>query len=657
MVADQLNSVSVGRSSTVFGLVGPWGSGKTSVLNMVRQSLSADWNIADFSPWAAPDSKGLAFEFLASLASAIRPSDQKARAWKKSIASYAQLGTPFLDLVPVVGLFASRSVDRALGMVAGGKPWKAEFDAVSKLTKDLGKRVLIIADDIDRLDSEELLGFLKVVRLLGRFPNVHYLIAYDQGTIEDLLNSQQVHGQRASFMEKIVQYPFELPAMAAVDRRRMAREALESVLLSKRITLSDDDQARASELIGILGPAMTTPRSHARFGEQLLAYSSTVNFREVDFLDFAALTYIRVVEHALFDSIPGWEQELRTSTRTADVFEAQKIKEAEWIDRVGKGAVADLKAAMKILSFLFPSITYEGLTYHADHVRGLNEEKYFERYFVLGIASNDVEDELVEQALVDLADGEDGSEAVQGLASKLDAASPDLAALAYEKSLEFRRSSTSTARELVEFLFARLQKRRGEEASFGSPAAVLWRWVAHEIGLGLVGGVLQPARVEEALGEDGTMQFLLQHNRDRSVSKEERAKILGMFVPPFERRVKDDPAGLLKEQKLRISLALLAKVNGTASINGVLDRALRATPGLFAEVVEAFVWVQEWVGAGGVSPELTFDEELYTASVSAELRRELVVTLPTADLEHVDDEDLSPENRERFAMAAARRVG
>ena len=50
-------------ASVVFGLTGPWGSGKTSALSMItdaiRSSESSAWSVVEFTPWAADSGHGL----------------------------------------------------------------------------------------------------------------------------------------------------------------------------------------------------------------------------------------------------------------------------------------------------------------------------------------------------------------------------------------------------------------------------------------------------------------------------------------------------------------------------------------------------------------------------------------------------------------------
>lgn len=76
-----VNSVASQTPSAVLGLIGPWGSGKTSVLNLVRSGLGDDetWSVVDFNPWMVSDVDGLTREFLATVEAAL-PAQSSTRA-------------------------------------------------------------------------------------------------------------------------------------------------------------------------------------------------------------------------------------------------------------------------------------------------------------------------------------------------------------------------------------------------------------------------------------------------------------------------------------------------------------------------------------------------------------------------------------------------
>ncbi len=63
------------ESSTVMALIGPWGSGKSSLLELVTQALelrhSEEWKVVNFNPWEASSLDGLMVSFFEAISSAI----------------------------------------------------------------------------------------------------------------------------------------------------------------------------------------------------------------------------------------------------------------------------------------------------------------------------------------------------------------------------------------------------------------------------------------------------------------------------------------------------------------------------------------------------------------------------------------------------------
>ena len=56
-LAARIDQTPLEHNSTVFGLVGAWGTGKTTLLSEIRTHLqAADWQIVDFSPWSGKSS-------------------------------------------------------------------------------------------------------------------------------------------------------------------------------------------------------------------------------------------------------------------------------------------------------------------------------------------------------------------------------------------------------------------------------------------------------------------------------------------------------------------------------------------------------------------------------------------------------------------------
>jgi len=106
-VVDILNDVRKHNESTVLALIGDWGSGKTSLIEMLQRSMSeTEWLITSFNPCLYPDAAGLSRGFFAELMNAL-PQDSQSGVVRKKIAEFARTVSPFGNLLSLVGLNAS----------------------------------------------------------------------------------------------------------------------------------------------------------------------------------------------------------------------------------------------------------------------------------------------------------------------------------------------------------------------------------------------------------------------------------------------------------------------------------------------------------------------------------------------------------------------
>ena len=142
--------------STVFGLVGPWGDGKTSLINLVEKGLPESWAVVRFTPWAASSVPDLLAEFFSTIASAL-PSEGKGAKARETLFICAQVAVPaLLKLLPGIGNTAADLATAAGDRLGREKPWAVRFEQASQQLRELQILVLVVADDIDRLDAGEL---------------------------------------------------------------------------------------------------------------------------------------------------------------------------------------------------------------------------------------------------------------------------------------------------------------------------------------------------------------------------------------------------------------------------------------------------------------------------------------------------------------------
>jgi len=642
------------NSSTVFGLVGPWGSGKSSVIARIRAGLDEDWVVTEFAPWSTGDSAAMALEFVNTLGDLLgaKPDGEL----KRTLAGYASVAAPLLSGIPFIGGGASEGASQFLEAISARPPWHKQFASISEKIKGLDKRVLIIVDDVDRLGADELLTLLRLVRMLGRFTGVHYLIAYDQDTIEDLLLESGAVGRSSSFMEKIVQYPFEVPPISRAASLRLANENLRDLLTATKVKLDDTGMQRAAELAGILAPQLRTPRILARYREQLLAFADHVNDAELDVLDYAGITWLRLSAHGVWTELARWREELSTGREQTNLTDTRALSDKEWSSRIRDAdSSTSTVDTLTLLSFLFPGVSVRGLSYNLEHSRAMSDNTYFGRYLLLTIPEDDVSDELIHRALTALSH-DDSGESTETLAHILDFGAPEVANLAYARAAAQRREALTTSHGLLKFLSSRLSARRGETQEVGGARTNLNVWSAREVGISLRDELATPEQIIGLFGEQDSLRLLLQASRlpEFRVDAKRIAKGFATYWKIQLHSRLDELLASGPTLGLVANLSLFASETGETE--GLLDFAITDFSG-YLRIAQSFARFTTWVGSE-TRYELEFREADFIHAVSAEMRKRYLEDVRDAqedfeyEIDDLDEPSVTPDVLRAFTLNA-----
>ena len=160
------------------------------------------------------------------------------------------------------------------------------------------KKIIVIIDDIDRLTNTQIKDIFQLVKQVGNFPNIIYVLSMDRDVVCRALESvHNING--AEYLEKIVQIPFEIPALL----NSKLREIFLTNLMNTVETISENpkiEQSYWSEVfINCIEPHINTLRDINRV-------INTFQFRykilqeETAFEDMVALTTIEVLEPKLY---------------------------------------------------------------------------------------------------------------------------------------------------------------------------------------------------------------------------------------------------------------------------------------------------------------------------------------------------------------------
>ncbi len=393
------------ESGIVVAIHGPWGEGKTSVLNMIREELDKQGQVLviPFNPWYFHEELQLLSGFFVEVA---RRFDESLQTRGEKLGSIANQYADLLTLIPKAGEALATIVRKQTAKYA-----KCDIDQLknqlSRILSNSSTRLVVIMDDIDRLDQSEIQTVFKLVKLLADFPNTTYLLAFDDERVSEALKEKygSIEASR-SFLEKIVQVPLSLPPTSKQARRALALEGLTAALKLADMELSRDESLRLGDIFDkAFLNRILTPRLAKRFGNALM-FALPMLAGEVDIVDLVLLEAIRTFYPELYIAIRGNPEVFLGSA--FDPLSAMNENEAkEHIETTIKSALAvysesDKKAARIVIQDLFPRTGASGVFRAGAYSSPFNERwaknkrvaarDYFWRYFNYGVPSNDISD-------------------------------------------------------------------------------------------------------------------------------------------------------------------------------------------------------------------------------------------------------------------------
>ncbi|MFF4308449.1 P-loop NTPase fold protein [Streptomyces sp. NPDC001601] len=415
-----LERVRAQTESGVLALIGPWGSGKSTVLGKVLRRLRAQaadgegWLVAEFNPWLYSDLDSLTMALFSEIRAAL-PKDGQWSEVRKKIGGFGHAISPLGKLTALVGLDSEALIKEVSNRISGDTSVSAAKRGAEEALREAGRPVLVVMDDLDRLTPDELLLVFKLVRLVGHLPNVYYLIGFDEQTLLDVLRRSELVGdsepRAREFLEKIIQVRLDLPAFRERDADVFVNHSLTAVLTSHGLAMQPDQERRCVEAyIRCLQGRLRTPRAIKRFFGQVDATLGSVA-GNVDLVDFLLVTFLRTSEPGAYRLLSRHKAELTgTSLDPASRRDEQPgQRAAKWRGRLQDAGVSEghVDSVLGVLSSLFAPVA-EAMGGSSDARAiglrlGVGSVDYFDRYMVFGVPDDDLPEAAFELGLQQLA--------------------------------------------------------------------------------------------------------------------------------------------------------------------------------------------------------------------------------------------------------------
>ncbi|MEO3715780.1 KAP family NTPase [Roseateles flavus] len=305
------------HAGLVFGVDGPWGVGKTSFINLAERywEQAADKVIVcRFEPLRYASEPDLADRLIRDLSAAIQ-SQVFAPEFRPTASRYSRLIKGKAD-VSFLGFKLSlepsqETVDELL-------------DDIDEVLRRIGRRVIVVIDDLDRLDAKTVNNVLFATRRTFKLSQATYVLCYDT----EVLAGGKEEGSRArEFLEKFVTVKLSLFVDSSSIRNFLQRDWEKSesqlgsvpsdTMLKLGAVLNELAEILSGDLAAKYLPLLGDLRKVKRFiNAMLLMQIEKTNLGRTDFnkRDLINLMLLHLNYPGLFRRIYAEETEGRSGT-------------------------------------------------------------------------------------------------------------------------------------------------------------------------------------------------------------------------------------------------------------------------------------------------------------------------------------------------------
>lgn len=280
-IAANIKNAKNKENALALGIVGKWGSGKSFFMKEIEKLLKKDKEliIINFNPWYSRTPAALTKDFFDVLKEALMPYDMR---MKHQLDDYVQKVATIEDVyAQILKVFISEQSN------------EAQFEAIKKSILAIDKKIVVFIDDLDRLDKQEIIEVIRIIRNTAAFPNFVYVVTYDKGYVNEALKELNPY-QASNFLEKIFQVEITLPEYEeGILENMLTNELLQKLEIKHELTGENKEEIkRVIQASMILKDFVQNPRDIIRFVNIFCLDYETLH-NKVDTNDFFHLTLFK----------------------------------------------------------------------------------------------------------------------------------------------------------------------------------------------------------------------------------------------------------------------------------------------------------------------------------------------------------------------------
>jgi energy-coupling factor transporter ATP-binding protein EcfA2 len=278
------------------GITGEWGSGKSSILNMLEKVVKETYPdgalIIRFDPWLVSGRDDLIVQFFKQLLGTIGRNNSL----KDKLSGFTEIVLLYADALETAGHTVYPGLGFSVRLIhlfkSKTKDIYALRNEVENFLEEIELPILVMIDELDRVDDKEVHAVAQLVRAVMDFPNISYVLAYDDVRVAEALGGEgadKLERGRA-YLEKIVQLPIRIPHTLPSEVRALFEAQLSPTEERASINSPLNLQSRYEELCKIIFPDLIkTLRDVKRLISKYSVLAELVG-NEIDNIDLLAYT-------------------------------------------------------------------------------------------------------------------------------------------------------------------------------------------------------------------------------------------------------------------------------------------------------------------------------------------------------------------------------
>lgn len=410
-----------GKEAFTIGIIGAWGSGKTSILYLIDNWIKTnnhDVITIFFNPWRYSGENELLMSFFNCIAEALDKNlETSGELVKKFFKKHTEKVGSLISVMAGDPTNSSQSVATWLSSFLKSSELDDFKLRVQELLIEKQKKVVIYIDDIDRLPRKEIQDLFKVIKLLGDFDNVTYILALDKQVVTQALGEVYSFDKSATFLEKIIQLQIEVPLINKKILLREWKKSLDRVLETNSIEFDNTQWVELQNRIHKGFLRNLDDLRKIKNIENSLSYVMPILNNKVNTVDLITIESMRFFypnlylalkykRFDIFDERKDLSESVALLNNPKKQEERDKIRIDEFYEITCLKEIANYKGVLSVLKDLFPTLNvlWTGFNYGVESrdlktKLKIGSKDYFDRYFTYSLNPMELPETMVKDLL------------------------------------------------------------------------------------------------------------------------------------------------------------------------------------------------------------------------------------------------------------------